>query len=94
MTGIVDRDPWNVFNSNVPPSARSMIVNGLRPARYFQVIISAVNSVGEGSPSDPKPVPPIRMPEQGEKFIPKHSLISMNCLTQNVKERKKILYKY
>lgn len=69
--GIVDRDPWNVFNSNVPPSARSMIVNGLRPARYFQVIISAVNSVGEGSPSDPKPVPPIRMPEQAPSSPPK-----------------------
>lgn len=65
LTGIVEIDPWNVFNSNVPPSSRSIIVSGLRPARYFQVIISAVNSVGEGSSSDAKPMPPIRMPEQG-----------------------------
>lgn len=85
----MDRDPWNVFNSNVPPSARSMIVNGLRPARYFQVIISAVNSVGEGSPSDPKPVPPIRMPEQGEKFIPKHSLIFYVLFDTKCKRMKK-----
>nr|XP_022318508.1 protein sidekick-1-like [Crassostrea virginica] len=48
-----------------------MIVNGLRPARYFQVMISAVNSVGEGSSSDPKPMPPIRMPEQAPSSPPK-----------------------
>ncbi|XP_078319648.1 protein sidekick-like isoform X2 [Crassostrea virginica] len=69
--GIVDADQWNVFDSNVHPSAKSMIVNGLRPARYFQVMISAVNSVGEGSSSDPKPMPPIRMPEQAPSSPPK-----------------------
>ncbi|XP_048761303.2 protein sidekick-2-like isoform X2 [Ostrea edulis] len=69
--GIVEIDPWNVFNSNVPPSSRSIIVSGLRPARYFQVIISAVNSVGEGSSSDAKPMPPIRMPEQAPSSPPK-----------------------
>lgn len=72
----MDADQWNVFDSNVHPSAKSMIVNGLRPARYFQVMISAVNSVGEGSSSDPKPMPPIRMPEQGTR-LNKYSLCFM-----------------
>lgn len=71
-----------------------MIVNGLRPARYFQVIISAVNSVGEGFPSDPKPVPPIRMPEQGEKFIHKYSWISYGLLDTKFKGMKNNVYKY
>ncbi|XP_061168000.1 protein sidekick-2-like [Saccostrea echinata] len=69
--GVVAVDPWNVFNSNVPPNSRSLIVSGLRPARYFQVIISAVNSVGEGSASDPRPMPPIKMPEQAPSSPPK-----------------------
>ncbi|KAK3090478.1 hypothetical protein FSP39_012184 [Pinctada imbricata] len=69
--GIVDSDDWIVKEGQVLPNVRWYVVTGLRPARYFQFRVSAVNSVGEGPASDPKPVPPILMPEQAPSSPPK-----------------------
>ena len=60
---------WETYNSQIPPTNISFKVGGLKPARNFQFRITGVNEVGDSDPSDPKPIPPITMPEQGKNIF-------------------------
>ena len=50
---LYENEGWQVSSSEVPVSERQYTVRGLRPARAYQFRVSAVNDVGEGSPSQP-----------------------------------------
>lgn len=65
VISVEDSDyPWVTSNANIPPDAREVVVTGLRPAKFYQFHVLASNEVGESQPSDPKPEPPIEMPQQ------------------------------
>ncbi|XP_075219912.1 sidekick cell adhesion molecule [Lycorma delicatula] len=53
---------WITELSNVSADARSVVLRSLKAASSYQFRVSAVNSVGEGSPSDPSNV--IELPQE------------------------------
>ncbi|OWF40124.1 protein sidekick-like [Mizuhopecten yessoensis] len=71
--GIKDspEEGWVTYPETAPSDNNWFIVSGLRPARSYQFRVSAINSMGEGAKSVPKPVPPISMPEQAPSGPPK-----------------------
>lgn len=56
---------WITELSNVSASQRWILLTSLKAASVYQFRISAVNSVGEGPPSDPSNV--IKLPQEGTK---------------------------
>lgn len=57
---------WITELSNVSANQRWILLRTLKAASVYQFRVSAVNSVGEGSPSDPSNV--IRLPQEGKAF--------------------------
>lgn len=57
---------WITELSNVSANQRWILLRTLKAASVYQFRVSAVNSVGEGSPSDPSNV--IRLPQEGKDF--------------------------
>ena len=57
------------YNSNIPANERQTEVSGLRPARLYQFKVFAINEVGEGPGSIPKPQSPLEMPQQRKDVI-------------------------
>lgn len=55
---------WITELSNVSATQRWVLLRTLKAASVYQFRVSAVNSVGEGSPSEPSNV--IRLPQEGE----------------------------
>ena len=55
---------WVTELSNVSTSRRWVLLENLKAAARYQFRVSAVNSVGEGSPSEPSNV--IELPQEGE----------------------------
>lgn len=55
---------WITEVSNVSADQRSILLTNLKAAAAYQFRVSAVNSVGEGSPSDPSNV--VMLPQEGE----------------------------
>ena len=62
---------WETYPQDVLPAAHFFVMPNLRPARYFQFRVSSVNKLGEGPPSDAKPVVPLLMPEQPPEEAPR-----------------------
>lgn len=56
---------WITELSNVSANQRWILLRNLKAASVYQFRVSAVNSVGEGPPSEPSNV--IRLPQEGEK---------------------------
>ncbi|KAL3875338.1 hypothetical protein ACJMK2_033296 [Sinanodonta woodiana] len=67
----IDTGSWVTFPLNINPENRSVMVTDLRPARFYQFRVSATNVVGEGVSSDPKPTPPLEMPQQPPSSPPR-----------------------
>ncbi|XP_071105902.1 protein sidekick-2-like isoform X1 [Haliotis cracherodii] len=63
---------WVVYPVNISPDKTSQDVSGLQAARYYKFRISAVNSVGEGNSSQPKPDQALQMPPQPPSSPPKN----------------------
>jgi len=61
-TGAQASPTWQSYVSDVPSTATSYVVTGLRPSQAYQFQVSAVNVVGRGPASAPSDV--IRLPEQ------------------------------
>lgn len=57
---------WITELSNVSTNQRWILLRTLKAASVYQFRVSAVNSVGEGSPSDPSNV--IRLPQEGKNL--------------------------
>lgn len=57
---------WVTELSNVSALQRWILLTNLKAATVYQFRVSAVNSVGEGSPSEPSNV--IKLPQEG-KFV-------------------------
>lgn len=57
---------WVTELSNVSSTQRWILLRNLKAASAYQFRVSAVNSVGEGSPSEPSNV--IRLPQEGISF--------------------------
>lgn len=55
---------WITELSNVSANQRWILLRNLKAASVYQFRVSAVNSVGEGPPSEPSNV--IRLPQEGE----------------------------
>lgn len=55
---------WVTELSNVSADARWVLLRYLKAAATYQFRVSAVNSVGEGSPSDPSNV--VTLPQERE----------------------------
>ncbi|KAL1140779.1 hypothetical protein AAG570_000709, partial [Ranatra chinensis] len=53
---------WVTEDSNVSADARSVVLSNLKAASSYQFRVSAVNSVGEGPPSDPSNV--VTLPQE------------------------------
>ncbi|KAK3593323.1 hypothetical protein CHS0354_031382 [Potamilus streckersoni] len=70
-TAEIDTGSWVTFPFNINPENRSVTVTDLRPARFYQFRVSATNVVGEGISSDPKPTPPLEMPQQPPSSPPR-----------------------
>ncbi|KAL4239205.1 Protein sidekick-2 [Mactra antiquata] len=62
---------WLTSDSDIEPDVREATVTGLRPAKFYQFRVFASNEVGEGLPSDPKPDPPLEMPQQPPSSPPR-----------------------
>lgn len=54
---------WITELSNVTSEQRWVLLTSLKAATVYQFRVSAVNSVGEGSPSEPSSV--IELPQEG-----------------------------
>lgn len=54
---------WITELSNVSAEQRWVLLTNLKAAAAYQFRVSAVNSVGEGSPSDPSNV--VMLPQEG-----------------------------
>ena len=61
---------WVTVLTNVSAEATSAIVGDLRPSTAYQFRVSAVNNVGEGSPSDPSNS--VILPQEGKFFFNYH----------------------
>lgn len=61
---------WVTELSNVSATQRWILLTNLKAATVYQFRVSAVNSVGEGSPSEPSNV--IKLPQEG-KFALVHA---------------------
>jgi len=61
-TGTQASPTWQSYASDIPSTATSYTVTGLRPSQAYQFQVSAVNVVGKGQASAPSGV--IRLPEQ------------------------------
>jgi len=61
-TGTQASPTWQNYDSDIPSTAVSYTITGLRPSQAYQFQVSAVNVVGKGQASTPSEV--IRMPEQ------------------------------
>lgn len=57
---------WVTELSNVSADQRWVLLTSLKAASVYQFRVSAVNSVGEGSPSEPSNV--IKLPQEGKTF--------------------------
>lgn len=57
---------WITELSNVSAEQRWVLLTNLKAAAAYQFRVSAVNSVGEGSPSDPSNV--VMLPQEGNIF--------------------------
>lgn len=57
---------WVTELSNVSSTQRWFLLRNLKAASVYQFRVSAVNSVGEGPPSEPSNV--IRLPQEGKQF--------------------------
>lgn len=57
---------WVTELSNITASQRWVLLTGLKAASAYQFRVSAVNAVGEGSPSDPTGV--VMLPQEGKYF--------------------------
>lgn len=55
---------WITELSNVSANQRWILLRNLKAASVYQFRVSAVNSVGEGPPSEPSNV--IRLPQEGK----------------------------
>lgn len=55
---------WITELSNVSASQRWVLLTNLKAATVYQFRVSAVNRVGEGSPSEPSNI--IELPQEGE----------------------------
>lgn len=66
--------------SNVSANQRWILLTNLKAAAAYQFRVSTVNSVGEGSPSEPSNV--VMLPQEGIRIFP--SILSifhqMNCV--------------
>lgn len=58
---------WVTELSNVSADQRWVLLTSLKAASVYQFRVSAVNSVGEGSPSEPSNV--IKLPQEGKTFL-------------------------
>lgn len=58
---------WITELSNVSANQRWILLRNLKAASVYQFRVSAVNSVGEGPPSEPSNV--IRLPQEGKLFL-------------------------
>lgn len=58
---------WVTEVSNLSASQRWVLLENLKAAASYQFRVSAINSVGEGSPSDPSNM--IKLPQEGELRI-------------------------
>lgn len=58
---------WVTELSNVSHLQRWVLLTSLKAATVYQFRISAVNSVGEGSPSEPSNV--IKLPQEGKTVV-------------------------
>lgn len=58
---------WVTELSNVSADQRWVLLTSLKAASVYQFRVSAVNSVGEGSPSEPSNV--IKLPQEGKKIF-------------------------
>lgn len=58
---------WVTELSNVSADQRWVLLTSLKAASVYQFRVSAVNSVGEGSPSEPSNV--IKLPQEGTTFF-------------------------
>jgi len=61
-TGTQASPTWQSYVTDVPSTATSYTVTGLRPSQSYQFQVSAVNVVGKGQASTPSEV--ITLPEQ------------------------------
>lgn len=57
---------WITELSNVSADQRWVLLTSLKAASAYQFRVSAVNSVGEGSPSESSNV--VRLPQEGKLF--------------------------
>lgn len=55
---------WVTELTNVSANQRWILLSNLKAASVYQFRVSAVNSVGEGPPSEPSNV--IRLPQEGK----------------------------
>ena len=60
---------WTMASMNISASQNFVLITQLRPATSYQFRVSAVNSVGEGQPSQPSN-PPITLPAQPPNASP------------------------
>lgn len=58
---------WITELSNVSANQRWVLLNSLKAASVYQFRVSAVNSVGEGSPAEPSNV--IKLPQEGSRHL-------------------------
>ncbi|XP_067672270.1 protein sidekick-2-like isoform X1 [Haliotis asinina] len=72
QNGNNENSRWVVYPVNIPPDRTSQDVSGLQAARYYKFRISAVNAVGEGNSSQPKPDQALQMPPQPPSSPPKN----------------------
>lgn len=65
LPGIVDDLGlnWITVLTNVSATANEAVVGDLRPSTAYQFRVSAVNNVGEGSPSEPSST--VILPQEG-----------------------------
>lgn len=54
---------WVTELSNVSSTQRWVLLTGLKAASAYQFRVSAINAVGEGSPSDPTGI--VVLPQEG-----------------------------
>jgi len=69
---------WETIRANVSKEARYVTIEGLQPAASYQFRVSAVNSVGEGEPSQPSNA--VTLPQERNN----------SCLLQNRKKTVKL----
>lgn len=58
---------WITELSNVSSSQRWILLTGLKAASAYQFRVSAINAVGEGTPSEPTGV--VTLPQEGTPLI-------------------------